>query len=193
MENKSAALLTFARKSGATAATILRPDCVLVEDSLARCCKKPKCPFWGQSSSCPPHVGGPDDFRQLLQASRLVLVVRLDIQACSLHGEERAQVMRLLHELVAAVEIQAKQLGYAGASGFAAGSCKPCFCADKDDCSALHNKGKCRFPDQARPSLSGFGVNVGHLMEAAGWSGTLFSEREGAGQLAWVAGLIVLS
>jgi len=77
-------LLATAEQLGATKARIISPDLVSVEDTLADFCLHPQCPFWGQSLSCPPYVGGPEEFRRFLKECRYVLVVRLEIQACSL-------------------------------------------------------------------------------------------------------------
>jgi hypothetical protein len=38
---------------------------------------------------------------------------------------------------------------------------------------ALVAEGSCRFPEVARPSMSGFGVDVGHLLRLAGWANRL--------------------
>jgi predicted metal-binding protein len=189
----SEVLITFALQAGATKAAILPAGKVRVEDRLASFCHEPKCPYRGLSTNCPPHVSGPTGFRELLAACRQVLVIRLEVESSSLHGEERPFVLRLLHETVARTEQRAMELGFSKASGFAGGSCKPSFCADKKTCRAIE-KGRCRFPDLARPSLSGYGVNVGKLMEAAGWSTVLFSsEQDDQNRLAWIAGLILLS
>jgi len=42
--------------------------------------------------------------------------------------------------------------------------------------------------------MSGFGVNVGELMKAAGWSSNLFKPgiNDKEEQLSWVAGLVLL-
>ncbi len=182
-------LLNFALHTGATAVALIAPGDVLVEDHLAAFCHEPKCPFWGESISCPPYVSGPSGFKKLLETSTSVLVIRFDMQSCSLLGEERPQVMRILHELVATIELEAKQLGFPDAAGFAGGSCKASFCMDKPDCSAIPKDGKCRYPRQARPSLSGYGVNVGKLLESAGWPGTLFDPED---EMSWVVGLVLL-
>lgn len=190
---KHETLLTFALQSGAAKAAILPAKSVRVENRLASFCHEPKCPYWGQSASCPPHVSGPAGFREMLATCQNVLVLRLEIDSSSLHGEERPFVLRLLHETVARTEQRAVELGFPKAAGFAGGSCKPSFCAGRKTCRAIE-KGRCRFPDLARPSLSGYGVNVGKLMEAAGWSTALFTADENdRDHLAWIAGLVLLS
>lgn len=187
-------LLEFATHAGATRAKLLSPESVCVENGLAALCRDPKCPNWGQSMSCPPHVSGPEGFRKLLQSSSHAIVIRIEIQPSSLHGEDRPEVMRLLHQITAEIEVEAKRVGFTKSKGFAGGSCKPSFCHDHQYCRALTEQGKCRNPDHARTSLSGYGVNVGELMKSAGWSNDLFTsngnnEEE---QLTWVAGLVLL-
>ncbi|WP_167496582.1 DUF2284 domain-containing protein [Desulfopila sp. IMCC35006] len=188
------ALMQFAEHAGATRVARLAPESVCVEDKLAEFCRDPKCPYWGQSMSCPPCVSGPAGFRKLLQSSRHVIVFRIEIESASLHGEDRPEVMRLLHEITAAIELEAKRLGFPEAVGFAGGSCKASFCADQPYCEVIAGDGHCRYPDQARTSMSGYGVNVGELIKSAGWSNHLFPENttDDHGQLAWVAGLVLL-
>ncbi len=193
-QKKIDSLLEFAAYAGATRVKCLSPESVCVEDSLAAFCREPKCPHFGQSMSCPPHVSGPAGFRKLLQLSRHVIVFRIEIQSSSLHGEDRPIVMRLLHEITAAIEIEAKRLGFTESSGFAGGSCKPSFCDDQPNCRVLTEHGECRHPEHARPSMSGYGVNVGELMKSAGWTTNLFTANNSdhEEQLSWVAGLVLL-
>jgi len=121
------------------------------------------------------------------------MVISLEIQTCSLQGEDRPQVMRLLHEIVAEIEKKAIQLGFTSSAGFAGGSCKPSFCHDKPNCRVVAKEGECRYPEHARPSMSGYGVNVGKLMESVGWPNTIFTPEDDQEQLSWVAGLILLN
>ncbi len=188
------ALLDFALAAGATRVKCLSPEDVVVEEKLAEFCREPKCPHFGQAMSCPPHVSGPTEFRKLLRSSKMVLVIRLEIESASLHGNDRPEVMRLLQEITAAVEIEAKRLGFVDSAGFAGGSCKPSFCAEHQNCRVIAEKKPCRFPNQARPSMSGYGVNVGALMKSAGWSTDLFAPpgKDLEESLAWVAGLVLL-
>jgi hypothetical protein len=43
------------------------------------------------------------------------------------------------------------------------------FCRDHIDCRVLAEGGACRNSHRARPSMSGFGINVSKLMKSAGW------------------------
>lgn len=193
-QEKIAAILTFAEDNGATMAARLSPAAIRVESNLAAYCRSPKCPNFGLSMSCPPHVSGPSRFREMAAQACHAIVIRIEVDAASLNGEERPEVMRLLHEITAAVELEAKRLGFTGSRAFAGGSCKMSFCAAHESCRVVTNGGPCRHPDAARPSMSGYGINVGDLMKAAGWSTDLFPPRDPAGQdrLSWVAGLVLL-
>lgn len=187
-------LLEFALEIGATKAVRLLPEQILVENRLAGFCREPKCPNFGLSMSCPPHVSGPNGFRKWIEKSRHALVFRIEVDAASLTGDDRPVVFRLLHEVVAGVEIEAIRMRFTNAQGFAGGSCKQSFCHDHEHCQVLDSKGNCRFPDLARPSMSGFGVNVGELMKSAGWTADLFPQpTKGSPEpLSWIAGLILL-
>jgi len=53
---------------------------------------------------------------------------------------------------------------------------------------------ECRHPQHARPSMSGFGINVSELMKSCGWSSEI-NVREGESDseyMSWVAGLILI-
>lgn len=188
MEN----LLAFALETGFSQAAGIAPAEIQVENHLAANCREPRCPNYGMSASCPPHVGGPASMRRYIDTSSHALVLRLEVDSASLLGEERPQAFRLLHELTATVENEGRRLGFSFALGFAGGSCKNCFCHDEKDCAQISSD-TCRHPSMARQSMSGFGVNVGALMKTAGFTARLFSsEDQGSENLTWIAALILL-
>ena len=107
---------------------------------------------------------------------------------------ERLDLGRVLHELVATVELEARKMGYARSSGFAGGSCKELFCQDHLSCQRIEENGPCRHPDLARPSMSGYGIDVFQLVKSCGWE-TNLNQGDGlpaSDQLSWVAGLIMI-
>jgi len=172
-EEKSKATLSklaeCARLAGATDAAPIDPAEILIEDDLADLCRQPRCRNYGLSRSCPPHVEGPGTFRQWLMAYRQALVIKIDVPSEILLSGARDEVMRLLHEIAAGVEAAAVEMGFPASKAFAGGSCKMLFCGEHPDCRVIDRGGRCRHPKQARPSMSGFGVNVSKLMQAAGW------------------------
>ncbi|MFA7425844.1 MAG: DUF2284 domain-containing protein [Desulfosarcinaceae bacterium] len=163
------ALVRLARHLGASDAAAVAAASIVVEDALAQKCTPAACPFYGQSAGCPPHVPGPDVFRAWLNACRTTLVIRIDVPVPLLRTGRCETHFRRLHCIAAAVETHAAAEGLAGTMAFAGGACKQLFCAGEPDCAVIARNAPCRHPDCARPSMSGFGVDVARLMAAAGW------------------------
>ena len=185
-------LLSFALSSGASRSASLPAERLKVENHLSELCRTPQCPNYAKSMSCPPHVAGPDNMRKLLARCRHAVVIRLEVDTASLTGDDKTVVFRLLHEVVAGVEAEARRLGFQLARGYAGGSCKQIFCSAQHTCRVVEEKKPCRHPDQARPSMSGFGINVGELMKSCGWSSRIYTGTEADGPMSWLAGLILL-
>ncbi len=156
-------------KLGASDAKTIPASLIVVEDRLAQMCASPQCPGYGLSPGCPPHVMKPEEFRNVLAQYEHAIVFKIDTPTEVLLGEGRRDVARLIHEFAASIELMANANGYSNAMGLAAGSCKMVFCHDHDQCAVLNQDGDCRFPNAARPSISGLGVNFLELCKAVGW------------------------
>jgi len=163
-------LTQLAFRSGASGAEAICTSDILVEDDLANLCREPRCEGYGLSTSCPPYVSGPSGFRELLKNFKHAIVIKIDVSLEILFSSERSDIMKLLHEVVSGIEQTAVKTGYPGSKAFAGGSCKNIFCHDHASCRVLAEGGECRNPRHARPSMSGFGINVSKLMKAAGWT-----------------------
>jgi predicted metal-binding protein len=187
-------LARLAASLGASDAKIIASPEISVEDSLAKLCKEPRCESYGLSPSCPPHVSGPSGFRELQRSLKHAMAVRIIVPSAVLYSDERREILRLLHEMVAGVEQAAVGMGYSNSKAFAAGSCKEIFCHDHSECRRLSENGECRHPQYARPSMSGFGINVSKLMKSCGWPGDIGAREtsSGSGSMSWVAGLIMI-
>lgn len=184
------ALIELACQSGATAATVIDAGDIVLRDDLAALCTADQCEHYGQAPSCPPYVGGPEDFRKRFGAFSKAIVIRIDVPTEILLSSQRREVMRLLHEIAAGVERAAAAMGWADAAALAGGSCRHLFCFDSSDCAVVDGDGDCRHPDGARPSMSGFGIDVTRLMASAGWS--LSRAGEGEAPTAPVVALVLL-
>ena len=182
----------LAMSLGATNAAIRSSTDIKVDEKLVSFCKDPRCPNYGLSPSCPPHVSGPDGFRALLEERPHVLVVRIVVPSSVLFSDERREVMAFLHELVAKVELAAIENGFAKSKAYAGGSCKDLFCFDEVDCNVLSGRGDCRNPDRARHSMSGYGVNVSELIKTCGWKSNIKTKEPGDDPMSWVAGIVLL-
>jgi predicted metal-binding protein len=187
-------LVQMAISMGASDAKAIASSDISVQDHLAKMCVEPRCANYGLSPSCPPHVAGPSGFRQLQERLQHAIVVRLVVPSSVLLSSDGLEWGRFLHELVASVEQEAVRMGYSDSRAFAGGSCKRIFCYEHLECRRLSENGECRHPEYARPSMSGFGVDVFDLMETCGWPANLASREAGsdADSLSWVAGLIMI-
>ena len=187
-------LIRLAHTLGASEAKIISPDDISVEDVLADLCSQSKCNNYALSPSCPPYVSGPSGFRELQKKGRYAMALRISVPSAALFTDERKEIMRLLHEIVAGIEHAAVKMGYCKSKAFAGGSCKKIFCHDRADCPSLSDAGECRYPQLARPSMSGFGINVSKLMKVCGWPADINTSgsKTHNGSMSWVAGLILI-
>lgn len=183
-------LVALAYELGASDAAIIPSSLIQVQDQLAIKCTQPRCENYGQSFSCPPYVEGPAGFRELIELLPQALVVRLVVPSGMLLSWERFELGRVHHELVARLEGAAVDLGCPRSRAFAGGSCKELFCQEYLDCQQISG-GICRHPDLARPSLSGYGVDVFKLITSCGWE-THFKTESGENSMTWVAGLVLI-
>jgi len=162
-------LIQVACRDGASDAKSVSTADVTVDESLTNFCRDSGCENYGLAISCPPHVSGPAGFKELLKDYTQAVVFKIDVPTETLLSKSSIEIFRSLHRIAADIEAAAVEKGYDQSKAFAGGSCKPLFCQDHPDCLALSENGKCRHPHIARPSMSGFGINVSRLMEAAGW------------------------
>lgn len=188
------ALLEKARRLGASAAVILPAAAVVVRDELAGRCREPRCENYGLSRGCPPHTAGPEGFRQLVAGYDRALFFHIEVPSEVLYSSDNLELFQLLHEVAAGVEDEARKGGWDRAQAFAGDSCKRLFCAAESECRALRPEGRCPFAHLARPSMSGFGIDVGQFMKQAGWERQMgrLAGTDSAGSTASVNGLVLL-
>ena len=181
MDRALTELMTRAIRAGATDAAVVDTAEIVVEDHLAELCLPPKCPNFGTSAGCPPHVGGPAQMRRRIEAaaSGRAIVIKIEIPSSTLLSdiETRCEIFALLSEIAADIEETAVWMGYTEASAYAGGGCKQTFCREHTACRVIEEDGTCRHPHKARPSMSGFGVNVGRLMQSAGWEAATSGQK----------------
>ncbi len=182
-------LIEYAYQSGATGVVVMSASDIGVQDHLANRCREPRCENYGLSKSCPPHVAGPSSFRTLIREFKQALFFKIDVPSDILLSSNQREIFRLLHETAAGIEITARSMGFERARAFAGSSCKQIFCEEHLFCSAISENGECRNPDKARPSMSGFGINVSSLVKMAGW--TMESNLEGT-RMMGVYGLVLI-
>lgn len=163
-------LLQYAKQSGATDAVVVSASDVHVDKKFADMCLEPRCPSYGLSKSCPPYVGGPDEMKKKLADYDHAVFFKIEVPREVIYSSDRRECYQLLHETASGVEHEAARMGCKNAQAYAGGSCKKIFCDDQAECMVASEKGKCRHPKQARPSMSGYGIEVAKLITAAGWT-----------------------
>jgi predicted metal-binding protein len=181
---------------GATSSAIIFSREIQVENDLAALCNgEYPCPNYGLAASCPPYVEGPDQFRRWQSKSEYSITVKIELPTSVMFSDERKGVMQLLHQIVAAVEQKAIESGFKNSKAFAGGSCKDLFCKDQETCRVLSDNKSCRHKEIARPSMSGFGIDVTQLMLSSGWPAQKAEESNVSDKDAtsWVAGLVMLA
>ena len=154
---------------GASDAAVIPASEISIEDDLAKLCQEPQCENYGMSTSCPPHVPGPAGFREYQKTFQHAVVFKIDVPSEILLSSQGREIFQLLHEIAANIEQAAVKMGYSHSKGFAGGSCKALFCRDHSDCCVIAEGAACRHPHRARQSMSGFGINVSKMLQAAGW------------------------
>jgi predicted metal-binding protein len=184
-------LVAHAFEYGVSSAVILDAQDIVVEDQLAERCREPRCENYGLSKNCPPHVEGPAGFRSFVKNYRNALLFRIEVPADILYSSGQLEVFQMLHETASGLERAAQSLGFETARGFAGSSCKQVLCGSHHHCAALVENGNCRNPDKARPSMSGYGINVSKLLESAGWTPDI-GKREPESSVAGVYGLVLI-
>ena len=162
-------LIQVAHQSGADDAKAVSAADVMVDESLTNFCKDSGCENYGLAVNCPPHVSGPAGFKELLKNYNRAVVFKIDVPTETLLSKKCLEDFQALHKIASAIENAAVQKGYTRSKAFAGGSCKVLFCQEHPDCLVLSKNDKCRHPHIARPSMSGFGINVSQLVKSVGW------------------------
>ena len=189
-------LIREAKRLGATASAIISSKEIQVKDNLAALCNgEYTCPNYGLAANCPPYVAGPSEFRKWQAQSTYSITVKIELPTSVMFSDERNGVFQLLHQIVAVVEQKAMETGFKKSKGFAGGSCKELFCDDQEKCCVLTENKPCRHLEFARPSMSGFGIDVTQLMLSSGWPAQKAekSNLSDTDATSWVAGLVMLA
>ena len=165
---------------GASAAEVIPASHVVVQERVWLKCLVPLCPAAGKTPYCPPNTPQPDFIRRVVSQYRWAVLFKRDVgpiedyvatSAAQQKEKRELGVARDFHrktyEIVGQLEAYAQTEGYDLAMGFASGTCRTILC-NRAPCTFIE-KGDCRFPLQARPSMEGVGIDVFDLCNKVGW------------------------
>ena len=189
-------LALLAISLGATSSQIISSKEIQSKDDLAALCNgEYTCPNYGLAAGCPPYVEGPFEFRKWQALSTYSIAVKIELPTSVMFSDQRNDVMKLLHRIVAEVECKAATAGFSNSKGFAGGSCKKLFCENQEYCCVIKENKTCPHTESARPSISGFGIDAVELMKSSGWDAKIADKLDtsDSNSQSWVVGLILIA
>ena len=157
----------MALELGATDASVITADEVLIDERAQAKCKFPMCPLYGTNMNCPPYVMEPDRVQKLVGGFSYAIFFRLAVSSGQQADIDHAIKVKTL-EIVSKIEAEAFYDGYYLAVGFGGSGCKDIFCADQE-CSALTPGQGCRYPYRARPAMHALGMDAYRMAVRQGW------------------------
>jgi predicted metal-binding protein len=149
-------LKDLALDRGAVCAEIVPAHEVVFDERTINKCQY-GCPAYGRYLTCPPHTPPPAEFEKALRKYRWAILVECDLED--------------LNRLVVEVEKDAMRRGYYLALGLKGHRCFLC-----EECVPPGEP--CRDPINARPSMSGLGINVFATLKKAGIDRKLATDIE---------------
>ncbi len=164
-------LLDFTFKIGASRATIIPTQDLVIRHSPWAKCFIPGCKFYGSSIMCPPHNPlTPAVTRKIVAEYEAGILFQLEADVSDFVGEswrEKHIATEIRHkEMVAKIEGKAFHMGFPMSMGFAAGECS--LCLPKKKCSVLSGE-PCVHPLKARPAMEACGFDVFSIARKVGW------------------------
>jgi predicted metal-binding protein len=146
----------LALERGAISAQVIPAHEVVFDERAVHKCQY-GCPSYGRFLTCPPFTPLPSEFEKALRTYKWAILMECDLAD--------------LNRLVVEVEKAAMRSGYYLALGLKGHRCYLC-----EECVPPGEP--CRDPLNARPSMSGLGINVFATLKKAGMERTLAMDGE---------------
>jgi predicted metal-binding protein len=151
-------LLQLAQNEEVYRAAWLEPKELQIKPQLRKKCQT--CPSYGTSPNCPPLAITPQEFCQILQNYKAVLVF------C--YKSSQFNWQELSRKVNYTVGKLRQAAGQVNSFGLAVGGCKQLFCAEKEKCPVLMGK-RCPFANIVQTSFSAVGIDFNKLAHKLGW------------------------
>jgi len=182
LEEDLALLCEKAKQYGASRATIISADKIVVDPRARLKCMIPLCASYGVNLMCPPNVITPEEFAKILSLYRQAILVEVPLtvnddftkilsQKKSLwelredqnYRNSLSKGDRQLIEILCKLEKDCLEMGYRFATGLSAGTCRLC-----EECVGQLSGEPCKHPFEARPSMEAVGIDVIQTAKNAG-------------------------
>lgn len=198
IEKDLAFLSELALNLGATRATLLAAQDIVIDVRVPNKCRIPPCHGYGSNLMCPPRSPKPQETEEIVNNYKQALFVRKELKSDEVLSQvkqesspedaaKKKNQFRLnemdINTLVSRLEGEAFYLGYYLAFAFGAG---PCFiCGSKNltpdgnlqvICEGLE-AGRCIHPMKSRYSLEACGIDVYATSSKLGWPIYVIGER----------------
>lgn len=156
------ALKAEALRLGASRAFLLRSSQVVVDERVRLKCLVPLCPNYGRHLLCPPNLPPLDQVERALRRYERAMLITVETEVNSERSGKESGSLKL-HSIVNQLERKAMSLGLTLSTGLIGGSCRLC-----DECVGSFERGPCRHPYEARPSMEGMGIDVTSILREVG-------------------------
>ena len=139
--------------NGATRALITQPNQIITAPWVHLKCQF-GCPRYGKFYVCPPHTPTSDQTRAVLDSYNRVILFQLQWTK----GEQSGREISKYTDNVVSMETEMFLDGFYRALSMLCGPC--ILCRHTESSCGILNDESCRFPEKARPSMEGCGIDV---------------------------------
>jgi predicted metal-binding protein len=178
-------LLEKAKEAGATEATIIPTDKIVIDERVRLKCRIPLCFGYNTNPGCPPLTPTAEETREIVSRYRYGILMRLecppeDVTYPKFLGRGIIWANKI-GEVVSRVEAEANYIGYYLATGFKGGPCGFCGLFAEDyvaewflekkppfKCAVLNNE-VCRHYLKSRPAMEASGIDSFATARNVGW------------------------
>ncbi|MDD1773241.1 MAG: DUF2284 domain-containing protein [Methanomassiliicoccales archaeon] len=175
-------LCQSAKKYGASKASAMSAEQVVVDPRVRLKCMVPVCVSYGVCLTCPPNVPSPEEFSRILSRYQHAVLVQLPFEMdrnfvelvekkaplAEIRKDREYQAIltnnfRRLVDALGRLEADAQGMGYRFAVALSGGSCRLC-----EKCVGQGSGEPCRHPFEARPAMEAVGIDVVETARNAG-------------------------
>jgi predicted metal-binding protein len=163
---------TLAKQLGIETSAWFDPEILIPVKRIRGICRENKCGHYGKNYMCPPHSGTIQEIKDRLTTFRRGWLLRYSMALNVKEDTAGVTQTRVdLHKKILQLEKHLRDRGADRVWGMIGGGCGLC-----GVCLVTRNE-LYRYPDEARMSLEGIGVDVGDLLNKLGLDSGFYKDR----------------